>query len=199
MGNLKMKIRKLKELLNTVYTVCRDDNRINIGSPLCSDLVALNVNSFKLTTAMDTFKKGREYLVERDNSDLLNCWDVLQSLVDSGEIHAIINGDDELENPLSVYAIRDNSLIETLTDEYGWPNIDIQGYLMHNNAYFKSKEKALQSGVYDIEGYIENVDETLKRLKQDLEKFEKRKKMYLEKRSVMYKLLNETNHQVVEE
>ena len=168
-----MKARVLTKILNdTKYTVNNQEDCIAIGSPLCSDLISVDKNTLKIKLALDTWHEGRESL-ER-NEELLFIYDKLTEMIESGEIIEIINGKDELENPLPVFTVDNGVLIETFTDKYGWPNTTIDGDIMYENTYFKTKQKAILHGISELGYSIENVKERIENLELDLEKAKNR-------------------------
>jgi len=140
-----MKARLLKKLLNnTGYTVNNNEDYIAVGSPMCHKLISVDKKTLRLKYALDTFNQGRKCLAtEHKPEELLFIWDKLQELIDNGQIHDIINGQDEIEKRLPVYTYNDNGVVETFTDKYGYPNTDIDGNLMYDNTYFKTRAKAI--------------------------------------------------------
>lgn len=174
-----MKARLLTKLLNdTRYTVNNNSNYIAVGSPLCHDLISVDKKTLKIKYALDTWKKGRESLTDRTNDELLFIWDKLQELIDNGEIHDIIEGEDEIENPLPIFTVYDGKLIESVTDKYGWPNTTIDGYIMYENTYFPTKEQAIKYGVRECESTLkyaitrlEEVGVEVKRIQERIDKY----------------------------
>jgi len=164
-----MKARLLKKILNnTEYTVNNNDEYIAVGSPMCHDLISVNKKTLKLKYALDTWNEGRKCL-ENKPKDLLFIYDKLQELIDNGQIQDIINGQDEIENPLPVYTIDNGILIETFTDTYGYPNLTIDGFLMYDNEYFKSKKEAVEKGLAECEGWIEMLTERKSELEKEVQ------------------------------
>lgn len=181
-----MKARLLKKILNnTGYIVNNNEEYIAVGSPLCHDLFSVNKKTLCLKYALD--RGGRSAMLNKGdkdgNNEMLFIWDKLQELIDNGQIHDIITGQDELENPLPVFTVKEGELIQTFTDKYGWPNTTINGDLMHDNDYFKTKEEAIAYGIKECEYWIKYSEE---RLIEDQEKIDKRKQ-----RIADYKLLVE--------
>src|SRR6266496_4280440 len=163
--NAVMKARYLKKLLNnTGYTVAFYRTYIGIGSPLCHDLIKVDIDVMKTTYALDTWRKGRESVLHHE--ELTFIWDKLNELIETGEIKDIISGNDEISNPLPVYTVYKGELISTFTDAYGWPNVTIEGYLMHDNDYFKTEQEALQYGISDLEWGKKYAIDTLKDLNE---------------------------------
>lgn len=168
-----MKARLLKKLLNnTGYIVNNNKEYIAVGSPLCHDLISVNKKTLQLKYAIDTWKEGRECLVKKANGkgELLFIWDKLQELIDSGQIKDIIEGTDEVENPLPVFTVIDGELVSTFTDEYDWPNTTINGDIMYNNTYFKTKEEAATYGIKNSEYWIKNGYEKLPEYEEKVQK-----------------------------
>ena len=165
-----MKARLLKKILNnTGYSVGNYKEYIGVGSPLCHNLINVDKKTLTLKYALDTWKDGRNSI---DNTELLFIWDKLQELVDNGQIKDIIEGVDEIETPLPVYTIEDSKLVETFTDNYGWPNTTIDGYIMYDNTYFKTKEEAIDYGISECKSAISLYD---KILNDDIEKMKEAK------------------------
>jgi hypothetical protein len=146
-----MKARKLRKVLNdTNYIIHQDGRRICVGGPYCDDLISVDMETLEMKTAVH-IDRGRAGL---RGDELKMIWDKLTELIDNGGIKDIIEGGDEIENPLTVYAAQDGELKERVTDEYGWPNVTDDGFLMYENQYFRSKEEAIRRGIADLECQI---------------------------------------------
>lgn len=170
-----MKARLLKQILNnTSYNVHNKHDKICIGSALCSDLISVDKKNLNVKYALDTWREGRKSLEGKSNSkgenELLFIWDKLHELIENGDIHDIINGDDILENPLPIYTVIDGKLIETYTDTYGYPNITISGELMYENEYFKTKEKAISEGIKEYEYFEKHLKEQITESEKEISK-----------------------------
>jgi len=186
-----MKARLLTKLLNnTRYIVNNNNNYIGIGSPLCHDLISVNKKTLEIKYALDTWHQGRKSLTNKENKELLFIWDKLQELINNGEIKNIIEGIDNIENPLLVYTIRDGKLIETFTDKYGYPNTDINGYIMYDNTYFKNKIDAINYGIKECQLGIKMLEENLQNKKNEIIKIEN----LIKKEKNNLKILNERKH-----
>ncbi len=121
--------------------------------------------------------------MNKDDNELLDIYDKLQGLIDSGEINEIINGNDEVENKLTVWTVKDGELIETYTNEYGYPNTTHDGKLMHDNTYFKTKEEAIDKAIKEYEYSVKAATERVGECEAELQKANKRMEMqkkYLE-------------------
>lgn len=173
-----MKTRKLKAILNnTGYAISNQGNKLCVGSPMCSDLINIDVNNLKVSYALDTFREGRKAL-ERSNSELLFIWDKLHEIIDSREILDVINGDDEIENPLPVFTVREGDLIESVTDKYGWPNTDHRGFCMYDNSHFPTKEQAIKYGINENEMGVKWLKENVIEKEEELQKLKDRISQY---------------------
>lgn len=161
-----MKARLLKQLCNNINYIYNNNHEyIAVGSSLCHNLISVNKETLKVKYALDTFHEGRESL---KNDDLIFIWDKLHELIRTGQIQDIINGTDEIENPLPVFTVEKGQLIETFTDKYGWPNVTIDGHEMYDNTYFKTKKKAIEYGIKDSEAGIKNMEEHMSQQWDDL-------------------------------
>jgi len=174
-----MKARLLKKLLNdTGYSVSNNKEYIAVGSPLCHDLMSVNKETLKVKYALDTFREGRKCFEETsqksEKTELLFIWDKLHEIIDSGQIQDILNGKDEIENPLPVFTVEDGELVESVTDKYGWPNTDDDGVCMYENTHFPNKKKAIQYGIKEYKAAKENTIDRIKDLQSDLSKVNER-------------------------
>jgi len=150
-----MKARLLKSLLNnTLYSISNNEKYIAVGSPMCHNLFSVDKKTLEVKYAGDSFKEGRKYLLDKSNTELLFIFDKLTELVENGMIQEIINGNDEIENPLPVYTVRDGRLVKSFTDKYGWPNTDHEGYTMYGNTHFDNPQQAIEYGIKEY-GYAE--------------------------------------------
>jgi len=162
-----MKSRKLKKILNdTDYILNNQNDYIAVGSSLCHNLISVDKKTLKIKYALDTFNEGKKSI---KHPELEFIWDKLHELVDSGDIHNIINGNDEIDNPIPIYTIEGGELIETWTDEYGWPNTTIDGTIMYENTHFKTKIEAIDEGIRDYKSRYQYKQEYLKELKEKLQ------------------------------
>ena len=178
-----MKARLLKKLLNdTGYAVSNNRDYIAVGSPLCHDLISLNKKTLTVKYALDTFREGRKCLEGKSNSkgenELLFIWDKLHELIESGQIQDIINGKDEIENPLPVFTVDDGKLVESVTDKYGWPNTDDNGICMYENTHFPTAKEAIEYGISEYKAGEENTLRRIKELEDDLSKVKERLEKY---------------------
>tara|TARA_B100002049_G_scaffold42555_1_gene29029 strand:- start:19646 stop:20215 length:570 start_codon:yes stop_codon:yes gene_type:complete len=174
-----MKARLLRKLLNdTGYSISNNEGYIAVGSPMCHDLIKVDKETLKVKYSLDTWNKGRAYLEQRGNEELLFIWDKLHELIVSGAIKEIIEGRDHIENPLPVFTVYQGKLVESVTDEYGWPNTDDNGICMYENTHFPTAKEALEKGLSDSKGGVENMKEIVEDRKRDLQKAKDRMKMY---------------------
>ena len=178
-----MKARLLKKLLNdTGYSVSNHREYIAVGSPMCHDLFSVNKETLKIKYALDTFRDGRKCFEETsrqsEKTELLFIWDKLHELVENGQIQNVINGKDEIENPLPVFSVENGKLIESVTDKYGWPNTDDDGICMYENTHFPTKEQAIKYGIEEYKAVEENTLGRIKEIEDDLLKVKQRLEKY---------------------
>ena len=169
-----MKADYLKKLLNTTRTVADYGDYIAVGSAYVHKLINIEKKTLKLRYALDTFNEGRKSLTGKDDNELLDIYDRLQELIDSGEINEIINGNDEIKNPLPVWTIEEGKLIETYTSAYGYPNTTYDGKLMYDNTYFKTKEGAIEYGISEHSSGVKFYEGRVKEIEAELNKFKEK-------------------------
>lgn len=162
-----MKARKLAALLNTRYIVHDGGKTINIGSPLCSELVTMEKDSKRLRCALgwrDKYAKP-----EPDKDGPFAIWEGMERLIASGEIEDILGGDDEIENPVPVFWSKRGEIFESTTDQIGWPRTTREGRLMHDNDAFATREEAVRDAVHWAWHNLKNAREREQTLLRDLE------------------------------
>lgn len=168
-----MKARKLKEILNTGYIIHQTNDKICIASPYISDLISVDKKTFKIKYALDTFNEGKSSV---NNGELLDIWNKLEDLIQNGEFQDIINGNDELKNPIEIYYEEDGIIKTTYTDEYGYPNVTYDGYIIYNNIYFTDKlfckNKAIKDYLESIETYNSYIQQQVKEVDNLTKKIE---------------------------
>ena len=165
-----MKARKLKELMNGIdYMYHYHNGKVCIGSYMCHDLISVDAKTLKVEYALDTFHEGRKAL---KNEELEFIWDKLHELIESGEIHDIINGRDVIENPLPVFTIKNGELVKRVTDSYVFPNTDENGILMYEwldtekkyeYTHFPTTEQALYYGFKMHEKRISELEKEIEK------------------------------------
>lgn len=197
-----MKARFLKYLLNnTHYNVHETNDFICVGSPMCPDLINVNKETLKIKYALDFNNEGRKSLEEKNiksaENELLFIWDTLKELIDRRQIQSIITGQDILENPLPVFACQDGILIETFTDAYGWPNTTIDGRLMYENTWFKTRQEAIAYGIKDMSLHVKYDEKELVSKENEIEKLKARIKVSNERIDKLSSMLLEglKNHE----
>ena len=137
-----MKIRKLKELLGgTEYIIADFGEYMGVGSPYVHDIFCLYKDDLRIT-------KGRyDNSSIGTNDELDRILTKLESLVESGEIQDILDGDDEIEDGITVYSVKRGDLVVSTTDEFGWPNVTHDGVLMYENTHFLTAREAIERGM----------------------------------------------------
>jgi hypothetical protein len=172
----KMKARLLKKLLNdTLYSVSNNEKYIAIGSSMCHYLISVDKETLEVKYALDTFGRGRDAIKTKE---LELVWDKIHELIESGQIKEIINGKDEIENPLPVFTVQKGKLVESVTDKYGWPNTDDNGICMYENTHFPTAKQAIEYGIREYKAgeemalrQIKELEDKLSELKEALQKY----------------------------
>ena len=162
-----MKARQLAALLNTRYIVHDGGKTINIGSPLCSELIAMDKETKRLRYALGWPNKFAK--PEPDKDGPFAVWEGMERLIASGEIDDILAGDDEIENPIPVFWQERGEIFESTTDEIGWPRTTREGRLMHDNDSFATREEAVRDAIHWAWYLLNNGREREHALLRDLE------------------------------
>lgn len=180
-----MKARLLKKLMGEDCGYYPNDNTdyIALGSPLCHNLISVNKKTLEIRYALDTFKEGKEGLIKRSSyvegcSGILRIWNRLEEIIQSGEILDVINGVDEIENPITIWTINNGELVQTYTDKMEWPNTTYDGKTIYENTYFDSKEKAIEYGIREYSAGVSIMERSVDRISKDLKEANDSLEMY---------------------
>jgi len=182
-----MKARKLADLLGTRYIVHDGGKTVNIGSPMCSELVTMDKETKALSYALGWPDKGKKPDPDKDGP--FSVWEGIERLIASGEIEDILAGDDEIENPAPVFWSESGEIFESTTDQIGWPRTTREGRLMHDNDSFATREEAVRDAVHWTWYGLKNAREREQELLRDLEGVRARIAATEEKRSELEKEL----------
>lgn len=166
-----MKSRLLKELLKTQYIIADYDSYIGIGTRLCHNLISIDKITFKLKYALDYNNTD----TINKNSPMFDIWNKLEELISNNTMIDIINGNDELDIKLPVFYMNtEGNIIESYTDEYGYPNITYDGKLMYDNYFFKTKREAIIDSLerykIRVNTFLDNIEKYERDLKTNKEK-----------------------------
>lgn len=165
-----MKARKLKEILNTNYTIQETEDKICISSYYVTDLISVNKKTLALNYALDTFHEGRNAL---KSEELEKIWDKLAEMIKDNSIKDIIEGNDPKDNMKTFWYYDDQlkTIVMSYTDEYGWPNVDYTGKLIYDNNCFKTEKEARK---YAIERLLNSLEWINKEINDTIERFNDR-------------------------
>ena len=166
-----MKSRLLKEILNTSYIIADYDSYIGIGSHMCHNLISIDKTTFKLKYALDYNNTD----TINKNSPMFDMWNKLEELISNNTMIDIINGNDELDIKLPVFYMNpEGNIIESYTDEYGYPNTTHDGKLMYDNYFFKTKREAIIDSLerykIRVNTFLDNIAQYESDLKTNKEK-----------------------------
>jgi chromosome segregation ATPase len=162
-----MKARLLKKLLdNTNYRVHWSGNKVCIGSSLCHDLINVDATTLKLRYELDTFREGVKSI---KNEKLEAIWYKLEELIKSGEIKDIIEGIEEVENPITIYKVEDGKLITAYTEANEWPNVTHDGRGIHDGEYSLNKLDAYKRGIDDLQYWDERLTERIQEKQKEID------------------------------
>lgn len=179
-----MKIRLLKKLLgNPEYIIQNsDDEAIHIGSPYLPEILKVSVPDLKIHAGkhMDIYDYGPGYtrraieenVPKNHIPPLLAIYDKLKELINSGGIKEVLEGNDDiLPGYVSCYRCLEKSatIIKTYSEAFKYPNITIEGYLIHeNDGYYKNEQDAIAKGIEDCNFWIKHHEDRVKEAEQTL-------------------------------
>jgi len=123
--------------------------------------------------ALDTFNKGRPYLVSKGNDEILFIYDKLTELSETGEIEKFFDGDDVIDNPMTIYTYdyKTNQIIEKFTErgKCEWPNTTTSGEIIYENTHYEKREDCVESELRQQNYKIENCENRIEDYQEKLE------------------------------
>jgi hypothetical protein len=147
--------KTLKETYGIEHIVTVHDKGICIGSSMVHDLIVINPTTGKLKysqTFSDRIKETYGKLIEAEPAELLSA----------------INSEDKFSKDLKVYAFDDHGLVETLCEEYGYPNVTHDGKLMYENTFTPDLSQAVAWAKSNCKAGIEMYGSSINRIKNEL-------------------------------
>lgn len=141
-------------LRNTKCIVNEEGNYIYIHFEIIQDSIRLNKKTYRLQYRLSKWDLWKKSLEIDLNTEIFYVWNILQKLIDNGEIREIIEGVDIIENSLPVYSINNGILVESFTDDYNTPNVTIEGKIMHDHTHFPTPKQAIDYKVEEKKASI---------------------------------------------
>lgn len=169
-----MGIKKLKEKYRIEHTVCRTEKGICIGSHYVHDVIVISEEG----KFLKKYKNGNYNDGWNTNEDLKRYQEEMLADEATGELKKVIDEPDVHGELFPVFTIHEGKLVETFCEEYGWPNVTIEGELMYENTFFKTKEEAVEYGIGECEGWIEMLEERKKELEKLVQEKQDKKEYY---------------------
>ena len=169
-----MGIKKLKEKYKIEHTICITEKGICIGSPYIHDIIVIS-NEGKF---LKKYKEGKYDDGWSTNEKLKRYQEEMLADESTGYLKKVIDEPDNYGELFPVFTIHDGKLVETFCEEYGWPNVTVEGELMYENTFFKTKEEAVQYGISECKGWIEMLEERQKELEKEVQAKQDRKEYF---------------------
>ncbi len=174
-----MNANKLKQLTDCNY-VSHDEKYVTIGSPYIHDIMKICKKSLEIHMKEGSGKHGWDRV-----------FNVLRDLKERGELREIVDGENELENPIPCYAYDGKGGIkESMADEVKWPNNTLEGEMIYDNGWFSTRQEAIDRGVENCKYCIEFQNERINYLQEqvsDLENDLQNQEEYLRMLEMEYK------------
>ena len=187
-----MKSRALRERLGIPkdsWIICEpDDTYCWIGNGYIPDMIRIVTS----TGRVDLLKYLDPACLKLPDK-LVPVLEELKRMSDSGELREFTQGNDEIENPISVFFAEDGTVVEEVTDESGWPNVTHTGKVMYENTAFKTRKEAAQYGMEQAKSYTKFAEEEVKKLEDQKETWKRRGRKYEEHRKAFKRILHESD------
>jgi hypothetical protein len=175
--DLSMQVRTIRKLLNnTKYTVTNEGEYLAIGGPYIHNIIQVDVDTLKVHAGSYRTREG----LNKDKEELGFIWDKLQELVDKGEMRSLLDGQDVIENPITLFTVVDGELVECITeDDEDYPKVDQSGVTVYANTHFKTMEEAIQYGIRENIAAVRRTKGSMHSIQKDLNAMHDRYSKYL--------------------
>lgn len=166
-----MGIKSLKEKYKIEHIVQKVDNKICIGSGYVHDIIVIDFNG----KIIKKYKDGIYNDGWSTNEDLRRYQEAIILDEENGELKKVIDCKDVLFDLKPIFTVENGKLIETFCEEYEYPNTTIEGFLIYENTFFKTKKEAIDYGLRDCNGWITMLEERKIELEEEI--FKKQQKI----------------------
>lgn len=161
-----MKSRALSKIIGDIadgYDFHHNGDNIFVGGGALPKMIQLNKITHEITVRLSVYPKIEKKIIDK-----------LKELIDSGEIKDIIEGYDEIpeSDRMPVFYIEENRLVESYTDNFGYPNITFDGRKMYENTDFRTKKEALEYGISELGFCLKFIEEDKERVEDSLDKLD---------------------------
>jgi hypothetical protein len=119
-------------------------------------------------------KKTLEATYQVDFCEKSQVFAKLKELVKTDVIHDIINGDDVIENPITVFSVTDGVLIQAEVDPE-MPNVERNGNYLGD--IFPTREEAVADAINKYKGFLKYETSLIKEIKEYLLQMEEKKRV----------------------
>ncbi len=148
-----MSWKNVKEHYRIVHSVCITQEGICIGSPYIHNLIVIGLDG--------EIKKGDD---GRANEDLRRYMDEFKA--DPELLRMLVKAPDVFTKHLPVYTYDGGEILEKFCEEYGWPNVTHDGFMMYDNMFSGDKAKVVKWAKQTAESEIKYFEERAEALKK---------------------------------
>jgi hypothetical protein len=153
-----MKIRKLRQILQTDLNIRRVEDKILFSTPFIIGIMSISKEGISVQTELKAYFTPEIIRVK----ELLNTPAIFKQLDE------IFEGDDEIENPIKRFYVEDGILKECITDEQN-SDIDNTGKFLPENQYFVTPEQAIEKAHHSLTFKKEFLSDLINELEAKLE------------------------------
>lgn len=179
-----MGIKAIKEKYKIEHLVQKTEKGICIGSSCHHDIIVINMEGQIVTKY-----KNRKYNDGwSTNEDLKRYQEEMIIDEENGELKKLIDLKDGFGVLFPIFTVDDGVLIETFCEKYDYPNTTIEGFLIYENTFFKTREEAIEYALRDCQGWIKMLEKRKIELEEEIFKKDEKIKT-IQKRLVNLKSL----------
>lgn len=161
-----MGIKAIRKKYKIEHIVQNIDNAICIGSGYVHDIIVISYDG----KIIKKYKNGVYNDGWSTNENLKRYQEEMIIDEENGELKKLIDLKDDFDVLLPIFTVEDGVLIETFCEKYDYPNTTIEGYLIYENTFFKTREEAIDYGIRDCKSFIKMLEGRKKELEEEISK-----------------------------
>lgn len=150
--------KNVKEHYRIGHMVAADDEQVYIGSAYVSKLIIIPKDG--------NVRWGE--LGSSGNDDLARYFSEMSA--DKTKLIELLDTPDTFSAALPVFTYRDDAIIETVCEKYGWPNVTHAGQIMYENSFSSERDTVVRWAKQNALAGISMSDRSIASLTQSLDR-----------------------------
>jgi hypothetical protein len=183
-----MKIKTLQNIIGDEYIIQKSpySGDLIIGTYFISQMIVVSNKTMEIKC--DTIMRTKE-----TSKRLNEICQKLEQLKQTNQLRDILDNNDKIENPITVYFYNDctETVEETQVETFGYANTDVNGFLQHDNTHFKDQKVAIEYAIKNMEAGMKMNTRTIEDYSEKVANMAKENVKYYEKIRLLKLQLND--------